>query len=220
MNTSKTVPSSHPPLRRLHGDSGGAVVELAIALPILIFLFVSVVEYGLAYSQVNQLESTLLISARTIGQQQKARLADYQGLQALSSGLSGMRNTTIERAVVWNANTSTSAVPPGPCTSVTPGYASTAANGVSGSCNIYSRAQVNTTSLVGFPAGSSTATTCTSSWDSNWCPLARSNTDGAGDWVGLWVEIKFTSLTKFVPGGSLKMSRGAVYRLEPSYIGG
>jgi len=208
-------------LPRLHGDHGGAVVEFAIALPILILLFVSVVEYGMAYAQVNQLEATLLVAARTIGQQQNGRLADYQGLQALSAGLAGMRGTTVERAVVWKANTSTSPVPPsGVCSSTKPAYGSTTTAGVLGSCNIYSRAQINTGSFAGFPGGSSTAATCTGGWDSNWCPLSRVVNEGSSDWVGLWVEIKYTSLTKFVPNGNLTMARGAVYRVEPPYIGG
>ncbi len=220
---SATSQVSCAPRRRCRGDDGAVIVEFALAAPILVMLFSGVVDYGFAYRQANQMEGAVLVAGRVVSQQAKARLADFSATQALSSGLSSLRNTTVHRAIIWKvAAGDTKPVPPANCLTVNVDIGLPwAVRGVSGVCNVYTAYQINVSNLSGFPSGASGSVTCpATAWDSNWCPLGRVNTDGSGDFVGVWVEIRTTALTRMIPGGSLTMSRGVVYRLEPPYIGG
>jgi hypothetical protein len=147
------------------------------------------------------------------------RYADYETLRSISSSLSSLNSATLARVVVWKANANNTlpsacdiAVPP---TGVGP-------YGSPGLCNVYSPAQVGQGyTSVGFPPTSSTSPTCTStSWDTNWCPTGRANSTGSGDYVGIYIEIRYTSVTKTLPWTGLAIKRSAIYRIEPPHVGG
>lgn len=198
------------------------MVEFAIALPVLVVLMSSVVEFGLAYRNVGFMETSVLVAGRNVAQQAKGRLADYSALQSLSSGLSAMRNGTTKRAIIWKvASSATAPIPPASCLAIGVGGNNQSVKGIAGLCNVYHKAQIGVSALTGFPSGASGSTTCpATAWDSNWCPLGRVNADGVQDYAGVWVEIKSNSMTKLIANGGVTMSRGVVYRLEPPYVGG
>lgn len=203
--------------RRCRGEGGVAIVEFALVLPVVALFVLGIIDFGTLWRQNNIAEDAVLSAGRTVSSTARNRYADYEALRALSSALSGVENAEISKVVIWKANSYSD--PPSSCTSINPGSSGTF--GVSGLCNVYSAAQVNTIAPVGFPATSSQNPTCTAgSWDARWCPTSRVNAEGNGDWIGVWVELDYTSVTGIVPGGSFAFSAQAVYRLEPPYVGG
>jgi Flp pilus assembly protein TadG len=211
--------SEQPLARRLRGDEGTALVEFALVLPILIWLGVAMIEYGFAWRQEDLVESALLNAARTDAQQSKGRFADFEALQALGSSLSGLKRTSVDKIIIWNATSQTNNTPPTVCVNKTVSTNS-AVGDPTAQCSVYSAQQMNTSQPVGFPAGASTSPSCpTGSWDINWCPTTRTNTEGNGDWVGMWVQVSYTSFSGLIPNHLITMKKAAVYRLEPPYIG-
>ncbi|MBI2703842.1 MAG: pilus assembly protein [Actinobacteria bacterium] len=180
-----------------------------MAAPILVMLAVTMFEYGMAFRQENILENAVMSAARTDSQLSKNRLADYEALQQLSSAFGGLKRATVTKISIWKAN-SNNTVPAACKTSSQPGL-----------CNFYTKAQMNTNTPVGFPGGSFGSPSCAGGWDAAWCPVFRENRDVVGaDWLGVWVEIQYTSFTNLIPGMTLTMSEQAIYRLEPPFIGG
>lgn len=203
--------------RRLHGEEGVALVEFALVAPVIVIFILGVIDFGNVWRQDNVSQEAIMSSARVASSASKNRFADYEALRALSAGLSGLKSTTVTKVIIWKANSANT--PPSGCMSITP--SGTGTFGVSGSCNVYSSAQLTSTSTSGFPATSSSNPSCgAGSWDGNWCPTSRVNVEGSGDYIGVYVELEYTSLTGVIPGGKLTFSNQAIYRLEPPYVGG
>lgn len=201
-----------PHTTRMRGDAGAGLVEFALVAPVLILFVIGIVEYGLAFRQDEQVQAALMSAGRMIGQQSTSRWADYEGLRSLDSTLSGATRLTVKKAIVYKATASNGQVPSA-CSSITP--VSNAANGVSGSCNVYSAAQVKTPTPSGFIAG--TGNSCASgSWDTNWCPTTR---NAQTDFVGLYLDATYTPITGLLPN-TFTIKRYTVYDVEPTAVGG
>ncbi|MEZ5144368.1 MAG: TadE/TadG family type IV pilus assembly protein [Acidimicrobiales bacterium] len=201
---------------RLTGDHGAALVEFALAAPLLILLTTGMVEYGFAWRQENLLQRALSTAGRTASSMGDNRFADYETLQSLASAMNGGRRVSIERLVVYKSTTANGQLPANCDIAVSP--TAIEVNGRPGSCNVYTGAMVNTLNPVGFPAGSATNPTCASgSWDANWCPTTRSK--DAPDFVGLHLRVRYTTLTG-IAGSSITMDEYVVYALEPPTVGG
>ena len=208
--------STRPAPVRCAGDGGAAVAEFALMLPFLAMFVFGVIDFGNAYRQENLLEGGVMTAARTNTQLARNTSADFQTLRSISETFGNMKGVTLTKVIVWKANTSNNV--PANCLNL-PVIAT--ANGIPGSCNVYSPAQVTSASEVtgfGRPLG---ATACTTSnWDTNWCPMGRVNADGQGDYLGVYIEMTYAPLTKFAFTGTITMSEQVIYRLEPPYIGG
>ncbi|MFN8041529.1 MAG: TadE/TadG family type IV pilus assembly protein [Acidimicrobiales bacterium] len=202
--------ASHP--RRLADDQGAGLVEFALVAPVLILFVIGIVEYGLAYRQDQQIQTALMSAGRMIGQQSNSRWADFEGLRAIDSALGAAPRLTINKVVVYKSTAANGQVPSN-CASITP--SNNAANGLSGSCNVYSSAQVKTSTPSGFIAG--TNNSCASgSWDTNWCPRNR---DPENDKVGVYIDVTYAPITRILPN-NFTMKRYTVYVVEPSAVGG
>jgi hypothetical protein len=195
-----------------------AIVEFALAVPVIVVFMLGIIDLGVLWRQQNVTQEAVLTSARTLSSVSKNRYADYEGLRTLSAGLSGLSSATPTKVIVWKANAFNT--PPAACKDVTPG--ASGSYGVPGLCNVYSETQLDTTTILpGFPPTSSSSPTCASgSWDAQWCPTGRINAEGNGDWIGVWVEFEFESVTGIVPGDPFTFSTQAIYRLEPPFVGG
>jgi hypothetical protein len=153
-------------------------------------------------------------------------LADWNTILALRANLARTKNLAVNFVIVYKGSSTpstTSSVPPA-CLTLARGLplTSTGAQGVAGSCNVYTRQMITDTvsSPAGAPSYNCTAQiTPPSAWDGNWCPKTRKSlgSDNAGngpDAIGLYAEFTYTTYTKVV-GPSLVMTDGAVGRLEP-----
>jgi hypothetical protein len=193
-----------PASPRLQGDGGAVFVEFALILPFIALFLMGMFEFGNGFRQKTQLEATVASAARVNVQIGSGRFADFETLRAVSSGLSGLPAGSLQRVVVWKATDDAN----GPKCTTGPSVANV--------CNVYTAAQVADASGAGFPGGSSTSPTCpSSSWDAAWCPLNRSDTERAQDYVGVYVEVQYRSLTRVVSLDNVRLTSWAVYRIEP-----
>jgi Flp pilus assembly protein TadG len=181
---------------------------LALALPLLVLIFTGIIEFGSAFRVEDQLQHSMMSAGRVAGQQSDSRYGDYEALRSISSTVASLSGSaSIKRVIIFKAP-SNGAVPAS-CLAVA---VTGSRAGVSGTCNVYSAAQVNNPSLANF----ATPTACAgSAWDGNWCPLGR---QPRSEQIGVFVELNYTTLTKMLPV-TFTMTATSVYDLEPTPIG-
>jgi hypothetical protein len=198
----------------MSGERGVAIVEFALAAPLLVALALGVLEFGVAWGDANAMERAVQQAGRVGSNAGDTRYADYELLRAIDSSLAGADRLEIRRVIVYRS-TSADGGMPAPCRNLNPvGYG---AFGSAGRCNAYSKEQVEADSPAGFPF-SDTSPCPGGSWDANWCPLDRDNTRPTSDYLGVYVEATYTGLTGLVPAAS-SVERRAVFLLEPPSAG-
>ena len=192
-------------------DRGIALVETAIVAPLLILLFLGMIEAGFAYRDSNTLSRATQQSARSAARLADNPLADYEALRSLESGLAAVSSSSLVKVIVYDAG-STGATPPASCLNM-PRPDNTAVVG-NDSCNVYSPTQVSADQPSSFGCGAG-------AWDANFCPTQvndRSRTGENPTKLGVWVELSYDKVTKVLPG-SIDLTRGSVYQLEPCIAG-
>jgi hypothetical protein len=195
------------------GDDGAVLVEFALAIPLIVLIFLGVVEYGSAFNDANLVERGVLTAGRTVSSVADDRQADFATIQSLAAGLETGRRVAIDKVIIYRSTTAEGTVPPGCLTAPTTGPGP---YGVAGLCNVYPGARVAAATQADF-AGT---TGCTAgSWDARWCPTSRTR-DVSPDRVGVWVQVSYAPLTGLLPVGGLDITKQAVYQLEPLSAGG
>lgn len=195
--------------RRRDSDRGIALVETALILPLLVLLFIGMIEGGVAYRDGNTLARATQQAARSDARLADNPLADYEALRSLESGLSGLDASSVRSVIIYDAG-STGDTPPASCLALATGRANDTSVVGNAQCNVYSAVQVSTDSPGAFG--------CSGGWDTNFCPSGRTRTGNDPTKLGVWVELNFDKVTKVLPG-SLSLTRAAVYQLEPCVAG-
>lgn len=214
--------TSHDRARRCGGDGGSVVVEFAIVVPILTLLVLGIFEYGNAYAARMAVESAVQIAARADANLAVNRYADRSALQAYSAGLAKAKNTQAKFMIIYKPAQAAGAAGPPSSSCLTAARALAATNvapaGLAGggdNCNIYSRDQIATAGSTTTGFASASACDPGTAWDRFWCPVNRVKQLSGPDYLGIYVEATYTTITK-VPGVSqLTFSDYTVYRLEP-----
>lgn len=203
---------------RRRSERGVTVIEAAIVLPFVLLLLLGIIEFGLAWRDVNTMERGLQTAARVGSGTGDGRFADYEALRSLSATVSGMAGAEIKRVIIYDVTAGNSnGQPPSGCLAVTP--SPNAARGVSGVCNVYSREQAEAASPIGFPDNGS-ATACPGgSWDGNWCPLGRDDLPPVTGRYGMYVEVAYQPITNLLPGPTFNIDERAVFYIEPCVPG-
>ena len=175
------MPNYHNIVKRLRrrDQRGAAMVEFAIALPILVVLLAIVFDAGLGFNSARTSSSAARSAARVGALAGDDRLADFRVLDALRSQFTS--DQEVDRIIIYRSDsTNGDGLPPAPgsCT-----------NPVS-KCNEYLGAVLDTLNQADFigleNAGTPTETCASTSLDSNWCPLGRQ--DDADAFLGVYVE--------------------------------
>jgi hypothetical protein len=198
------------------------VVEFAIVVPILTLLVLGIFEYGNAYAARMAVESAVQIAARADANLAVNRYADRSALQAFSAGMSKAKNTTASFMIIYKPAQAAGAAGPPSSSCLTAARALAATNlspsglaGGTNNCNIYSRDQIANAGSTATGFASSTACDPGTAWDKFWCPVNRVKLLSGPDYLGIYVEATYTTITK-VPGvNTLTFSDYTVYRLEP-----
>lgn len=186
-----------------------ALVEAAIILPLVVLLLVGVIEVGFAWRDGNTLARATQQAGRTLGRLADSEIADYEALRALDSALAGLSASSIEKVIVYDAET-TADTPPATCLSVVP--QPSAAAGQDDLCNVYSGQQVAADIPGAFGCGAG-------AWDVNYCPTDDREREGdTPDRIGVWIELNFDQVTSVLPG-SISLTHAAVFQLEPCIAG-
>lgn len=198
---------------RRRPDAAAVLVEFAMALPLLTFFLLGIFEFGFGFRQKIYQERASQSAGRAAASTATDRYADFDALRAIDSSMGGSSNLELTRVIIWDAPSADATVPP-QCLNIS--ASGMGAKGRSGLCNVYSPEQVAASA----PTGFRTATACAGgAWDANWCPLDRDNAAPDVDFVGVYIEAEYDTLTNLLPVGDLTFTTQAVYHLEPSYVG-
>jgi len=217
------APDPASPRSRCTGDDGSVVAEMALVAPLLVMLMLGVFEFGTAWRNKTILTSSLRSAARIESQGTLNASIDQIALGALYAGNSKLTRMTLVKVIIYESSTATGS-PAANCLAIA--ATGTGTKGVKNaggtdSCNVYSPTQVATAASNGGTFGSCSST---ASWDNNWCSGAaavtgtRNNsfTSGGPDYVGIYAEYTYDTVTGLLPANNLTISDKAVYRIEPA----
>lgn len=212
MSSSTDPARRRRPFRRRAGvrrDAGVAFVEFAIALPLLSLIAFGTFEAGDYLHDRGVLARSTHQAARTASSVADDPNADYDLLRSLDATLDDLRNSSIERVVVFEAATADGAVPAACLSASRPDDLTPA--GVEGVCNIYSESQVRTDSIAQFG-------NCDSGWDQYLCPTERDRDAVPPDRLGVYVELNFDVSLAFISTDA-DLRDTSVFQLEPCVLG-
>jgi hypothetical protein len=206
--------------RRLHGDDGGAMVEFALLLPVLVLMVLGIMDYGFALRESNRVERTVAAAARTAGSLANYKYTDFEVLKTVDSATAGVAGLEVQKVVVYKTDVD-GGPPPAACLTASQ----------SGVCNLYGPSQIaEDNAEVGFPGRAfGLPTSCTGGWDANWCPMSapppaaqsrerRRNEVSPPDYVGVYIEADYEGVTDLLPTG-ITLERWAVFAIEPCFKG-
>jgi Flp pilus assembly protein TadG len=204
---------------------GAAFIEFALAVPLMMLFGLGIVEMGLGWFAANDVNAAARDAGRAATSAPAYLTADRTALLTIGTALSTDELNGIKKVIVYNASGASDTRPSATCLAMTPSNG-TPGSAVGGStCNVYGLNQVKW--VIGHPndltyfGGNATQNCCTTTEiDKSWCPASRSrsrSTDNL-DYIGVYIEIKHTSVTKF-GFGDMTIRRSAVFRLEPKYGG-
>ena len=148
-------------------------------------------------------------------------------LSTFQAGLAPTTRLTLQKAIIYEANTLATGEPTSGCRSISPSPAG--AGSASGNCNVYSGTQVVNsgttftgapTLLIGSPGVLSS--NCGSGWNRYWCAGGASSSNertanlaGTVDTLGFWVEAAYEPFTGVFQTSDLIITDWVVMRLEP-----
>ncbi|MGZ4682106.1 MAG: TadE/TadG family type IV pilus assembly protein [Acidimicrobiales bacterium] len=223
MRSRTPAPAEAPARARFAGDDGSVIAEMALVAPLLVLLMLGVFEFGTAWRNKTILTSSLRSAARIESQGTLNPMIDQIALGALYSGNAKLTNMTLVKVIIYEA-TNPGGQPAANCLSAGSGGMTTKgrknALGVQ-SCSIYSAGQVAAAATGGGTFGSCTNT---ASWDYNWCsgpsgvtdPRNNTFTSSGPDYVGIYAEYTYDTVTGLLPMSTITISDQAVFRIEPA----
>jgi hypothetical protein len=196
--------------RREAGDRGAALVEFVLIAPVFALLVAGVLEFGLAFRDSMTVSNALRAGVRVGSNAGRERSADYTILKAVEAAMAEVPSSHIQRIIVYKADTANSAVPAA-CLAVS------GSGGVAGTGGVY--CNVYQASDLARPASDFTAA-CTGNAgtapDHYWCPTGRQATQALGaDYLGVYMQVRYTYVTKVFPGTGVTIHDRAIMRLEP-----
>lgn len=162
-------------LRNGSSERGGALLELAISIPIFVVILALIFDVGLGFSAARDSSSAARSAARVAALAGNERLADFRAIDAVRAEYGNSDDTVMWLAVYRSAPGGTGKVP-APCR---PGGA-----GQAGLCNVYTTAELDPET--GLTVADFDDADCAGDPDSNWCPTDRIDDDGDYLGVGVW----------------------------------
>lgn len=189
-------------VRKIFGDRGAAMVEMAIILPLLVVLIFGIVEYGLLFKEKLTIASAATSSARTGATMGTRAEADFAILQALEAGLYDQVDTSVLISVdIFKAE---------PATGAKTTFVNTYTFDPSDpSCKWNPCPDPTNFTGYGVPG--------------NWPPADRITTllpgGGGLDVLGIEIAYHHTAITSMIPGVERDLTELARVRLEPDVFG-
>jgi len=165
--------------RALRDDSsserGGALLELAISIPIFVVILALIFDVGLGFSAARDSSSAARSAARVAALAGNERFADFRAIDAVRAEY-GNSDDTLMWMVVYRSEPGGTGEVPDACR---PGGTS-----VSGVCNVYDTADLDPDT--GLTIDDFGDDDCVGDPDAAWCPTDRLADDGNYLGVGVW----------------------------------
>ena len=194
-------------LRDENGDRqrGAALVEFVLIAPVLVLITAAIFEYGLAFRDSMTLSNALRSGARVGSNAGREREADYTILKSVEAAMTEVPELThrpAHRLQGDDGRLGRARLLPGDPGQWWRQRPLQRLPGVRSGCPL-SDYGGTTSCSAGAP-------------DRYWCPTARQNSQALGaDYLGVWMEIRYTYVTKVLPGTGITIRDRAVMRLEP-----
>lgn len=185
----------------MRSQRGVAMVEAAIATPVLLALVFGVIEIGLAMNDYLAVSSAVRAGSRTASGNGDDILSDYNTMKVVVREAGALSSGDIVSIVVYRAD-AFGAAPPADCQ---------AGTSVPGQCNVFTPADFSR---------SQDDFGCTpTSPDRYWCPRDRkvSLTGSGTEFVGVWMKVRHRWVTKMF-GSNRDLTDSSVIRLEPRAV--
>ncbi len=181
--------------RRARGESGVALVEAAIVIPLLSMLAFGALEFGLLYSAAIDLKAASRAGARIGTATGEEPTTDKVILQAIRNSRGDMRENGFERIVIYNASHPSLGPTREPHDTCQAGIAS-----ATWECNVYSSANFTSSDLM------------LELLESSYPSSTRSV---GNDSLGIWIQARHPLITGFF-GLSAPLKDQIIMRLEPA----
>jgi len=198
--------------RRCADDTGTALIEASLAVPIIVALLAGIVDFGMLYERANVVYGATHATARTLTTAGASRGADFLALRAFNAGFfTAQSNVTVTKVVIYKPLAEGSSAP------ISATCFSSATPAATAKCNVYTASMLATLGT-SYPThfGPDASSCGTTAWDRNWCPLTRlDQQDAATDWVGVYVELTYVSVTRLWLRSGVTFTDRAVMRIEP-----
>jgi Flp pilus assembly protein TadG len=183
------------------GESGAAIVEMAIVLPLLILLVFGIVEYGLLFKEKLTVAAATTSAARTGATMGTQETADIRILEAIEAGLFDQVDSSVLISVqIFSASPTTGAQ-------------------ILGLTNTYNFTPLTACRWTPCPD----PTDPTFAYGGSWTPDVRDTTlepgGGGVEVLGIKVRYHHTSVTDIIPGVDRDLTEIARIRLEPDVFG-
>lgn len=192
---------------KAEGSRAAVMVEFVLIAPVFAVIMAGVLELGLAFRDTMTVSNALRSGVRVGSNAGRERLADYTILKSIEAAMAEIPTARIQKVIVYKASTS-SAAPPSACLSI-PVPTTSSPAGVDGVCNVYGPTSLALTDA-------SFSGSCTGAPDQRWCPTSRQSTQALGaDYLGIYMEVRYTYITKMFPGSGITIRDRAIMRLEP-----
>lgn len=193
-------------LRRARSPRGAVLVEAALILPLLVFLFAGIIEYGVAWRSSNTVATAVgaasQSSARNIGD----RYTDINAIQQIRDTFSSSQLSNIRYVMIYRTADAGGA-PPTACTTAANALANnaTSSTGVQDNCNIYPGA-----ALAGYTDTQFSASDCANEPDRWFCPVNRRTVITSFDRIGVSIRYFSPWKLKILPGTGVTINDRAV----------
>jgi Flp pilus assembly protein TadG len=185
--------------RHRRNERGIVLVEFALIASFLTFLVLGVADLGYLWQTRMTVQNATRAGARVGSSMNTSLTSDYSLLAAVRAGLNDVGLSNVTAVIVYKSATSDGVVPSTCKTTLT---------SQSGSCNVYTGAQLTSLLAGSFQCGASAL-------DRFWCPSSRQALLGSGpDYLGIWVKVTVPRLMK-VFGATATITDSSVMRLEP-----
>jgi hypothetical protein len=206
--------------RRLRGDDGAALVEMTFVAPVLILIFMAMVEYGMFYRDFLNASQAVADGAKygAIQGPGGPGSADHTILTTIRANIATLPIESIDRIVVFQAH------PPswGPPLAQVPQVCKTGPSNKDWKCNVYRIANVpqSQSAFVQIENGGSGFFDCPSPTSSEpacgWPAPTRQNGSNRTpiDNLGVYIRINRKKVTGMVPVNDV-LEVAVIQRLEP-----
>ncbi len=219
--------------RRCAGDDGAGLVEAAFVTPVLVFLFLGILEYGLFFRDYLTLGNGLRAGGRTAAIYGNDAEADYWIIQSVKNETVAVKQAEILKLIVFKANAA--GTPPYTRTVPSACLSAPVSSTVFGSsCNVYGPSRDwNPSGANDTQRAAHYGCTGSNNWAAGWCPSAVVAPDtptqtgrfaaatnggtpvaGPPDYVGVYLEIRHTFVSGLY-GTTKNLSDVSVTQIEP-----
>src|SRR5688572_21532647 len=96
-------------------ERGAVVVDAALLMPLILLMFMGIVEYGIVYQQANAASTGVGAAAQTLAREPNERLADFHALQQIRTVFTAAELTANVKWVMVYRTADSAGAPPTAC---------------------------------------------------------------------------------------------------------